>query len=111
MPSIHSLKAGYSTEKTFSPCIRQGPYLAEVSPLGERVHSELINSSKLLGDKYVFLCRATHSVLRTTANSVQYVESTPANQTMGSCASFVITKRSSSTQQWAKKGIGTGELE
>ena len=102
MPSIHSLKAGYSTEKTFSPCIRQGPYLPEVSLLGKRVHSELINSSKLLGDKYVFLCRATHSVLRTTANSVQYVESTPANQTMGSCASFVITKRSSSTQQWAK---------
>ena len=85
-------------ENAVLPCIHQILDLPEAfSPLGERVHSELINSSKLLGDKYVFLCRATHSVLRTTANSVQYVESTPANQTMGSCASLVITKESSST--------------
>ena len=74
-----------------------GPYLPEVSLLSERVQSEFINSSKLSGDKYVFLFRTTHSVLRTTANRVQYVDSTPANQTMGSCASFVITKKGSST--------------
>jgi hypothetical protein len=60
------------------------------------VHSGLLDVSQISGDKYVFLFRATHSVLRTAASRAQYVESTPANQTMGSCASFVITKKGSS---------------
>jgi hypothetical protein len=76
-----------------------------------RVHSELLDLSQIAGDKYVFLFRATHSVLRTAASRAQYVESTPANQTMGSCASFVITKKSSSTSTMGQYGIGTEELE
>jgi hypothetical protein len=31
------------------------------------------------------------------------VESTPANQTTGSCASFVITKKAPLSQQWANE--------
>jgi hypothetical protein len=70
--------------------------LPEVSLLSESVHSEVLDLSKISVDKYAFLFHATHSVLRTTASRVQYVESTPANQTTGSCASFVITKKGSS---------------
>ena len=58
--------------------------------------SEVSDSSKISGDKYAFLFQAILSVLRTTASRAQYVESTPANQTTGSCASFVITKKGSS---------------
>ncbi|HZD45960.1 MAG TPA: hypothetical protein VE109_07745, partial [Acidobacteriaceae bacterium] len=59
--------------------------------------------SKVSGDKYAFLFQAILSVLRTTASKAQYVESTTANQTTGSCASFVITKKAPLSQQWANE--------
>jgi len=65
--------------------------------------SEVSDSSKISDDKYAFRFQAILSVLRTTASRAQYVESTPANQTMGSCASFVITKKAPLSQQWANE--------
>jgi hypothetical protein len=70
---------------------------ARSSLLSERVHSEFLDFPKASGDKKVPPFPGAFSALRTTANRAQYVESTPANQTTGSCASFVITKKSSST--------------
>ena len=58
--------------------------------LSERGHSELLDFSI---DKDVPLFQGALSILRTTANRMKYVESTPANQITGSCASFAITKK------------------
>jgi hypothetical protein len=70
---------------------------------GSAFTSEASELSKISGDKFAFRFQAILSVLRTTASRAQYVESTPANQTMGSCASFVITKKAPLSQQWANE--------
>jgi hypothetical protein len=84
--------------------------LYQASLFSGRVHSGLLDVSQISGDKYVFLFRATHSILRTAASRAQYVESTPANQTIGSCASLVITKGKLLYLNDGPIRIGTGEL-